>query len=131
MKYLILLLLIACTLQTTQTQETTKEQTMNMQLPQDITIEHAKTMQDAVILDIRTPQEFNQGHLENAINIDYYADDFEDKIAALDPNQTYLVHCKSGGRSAKAMPLFSNLKAHNMLGGYDAWKKAEYPITLS
>lgn len=47
---------------------------------------------DVVILDIRTPGEFARGHLEGAINIDYSADDYEQRLEALDKCKTYLMH---------------------------------------
>ena len=58
-----------------------------------------------VILDVRTPEEFAEEHLPGALNIDIYADDFEERIRKLDLHKTYLVHCKSGGRSRAAVEL--------------------------
>ncbi len=45
-----------------------------------------------IILDIRTPAEFERGHLKGAVNIDYQADDYAEKLAELDKEKTYLVH---------------------------------------
>ena len=47
---------------------------------------------DVVVLDIRTPGEYERGHLKGAVNIDYRAPDFADKLGALDKDKTYLVH---------------------------------------
>ena len=55
-----------------------------------------------VIIDVRTPEEFNAGHVENAININVEASDFQSKISGLDKNITYFVYCKSGRRSTLA-----------------------------
>ncbi len=58
---------------------------------------------DAIIIDVRTPAEFTEGHLDGALNIDVQSADFDDQIAALDPDEDYLVYCQSGNRSAAAI----------------------------
>lgn len=55
-----------------------------------------------VILDVRTPAEYAEGHVEGALNIDIASATFDDEIAALPPEQTYVVYCRSGNRSADA-----------------------------
>ena len=80
---------------------------------------------EIVILDIRTPEEFRQGHIAGAVNIDYFAPDFGDRVAGLDPDASYLVHCKSGGRSMNALPLFKNAGLKNVTHldqGFDGWR---------
>lgn len=54
------------------------------------------------IIDVRTPEEFNSGHVEGALNIPVEFPDFASQIAALDPNGTYAVYCRTGNRSAAA-----------------------------
>ncbi len=86
-----------------------------------------------IILDVRRPSEFAAGHLENAINIDYYSNDFRNELELLDKDQTYLVYCRSGRRSANTLKIMDELgfiDAANMLGGIKAWKKAEYPLVV-
>jgi len=78
-----------------------------------------------VILDVRTPAETAEGMIPNAIEIDYKSSDFESKIAALDKNKSYLVYCRSGGRSvgaSKKMIKAGFKDVTNMKGGYSAWK---------
>lgn len=58
--------------------------------------------EDAVVVDVRTPEEFEAGHVEGATNIDAQADDFEQQVAELDPGATYVVYCRTGSRSAEA-----------------------------
>ena len=58
-----------------------------------------------ILLDVRTPQEFSTGHIKGALNINFSAPDFASKIDELDKSATYLVYCKVGGRSSKAMKL--------------------------
>jgi rhodanese-related sulfurtransferase len=81
------------------------------------------------ILDVRTPQEFTEGHLAGAINIDSSSPDFEQKLAALDRDKTYLVYCRTGRRSTQACVALDKLKfpaasLYNLEGGIVAWEKA-------
>lgn len=55
-----------------------------------------------VLLDVRTPEEFAEGHIDGAVNIDVKADDFESKLEALDKNKTYFIYCRSGVRALNA-----------------------------
>lgn len=66
--------------------------------------------QSLVIIDVRTPEEFAEGHLEGAINMDVNAPDFEDKLHELDPAGHYAVYCRSGNRSGRATQM---MKDHN------------------
>jgi rhodanese-related sulfurtransferase/thioredoxin-related protein len=80
-----------------------------------------------VILDVRTPKEFQAGHLPRAINLDVNAADFDERIKSLDKDKTYLVHCAAGVRSAKACEKLERLDfAHlyNLTGGFKAWAQA-------
>ena len=63
-----------------------------------------KDADTGILIDVRTPEEFEAGHLDTAINIDWFAADFKERVAALahDKNQKVYVYCKKGGRSAKA-----------------------------
>lgn len=80
---------------------------------------------DFVILDVRTPREFANGHIENALNLDYYSETFKDDLNSLEKNKTYLIYCRSGRRSGKALDMMKELnfsRAYNMLGGITQWK---------
>jgi rhodanese-related sulfurtransferase len=84
-----------------------------------------------VVLDIRTPDEFADGRVEGAINIDFYAADFADRIAALDRDATYVVYCRSDSRSGQAMDLFRDLgfaAVHEIDGGILGWIQAGLPV---
>ena len=74
-----------------------------------------KKRPDIVVLDVRTPDEFNEGHIANAINIDFWGDDFSSQLAKLDKNQTYLLHCQSGGRSSSALEIFRKKGFSNLI----------------
>jgi rhodanese-related sulfurtransferase len=69
----------------------------------------------AVIIDVRTPQEYASGHLEGSVNIDINAADFEENITALDPIAKYLIYCRSGNRSAQAIERMRGLGFTNMV----------------
>jgi len=86
---------------------------------------------EIIILDIRTPEEFKNGHIEGSVNINYYANNFKDLIATLDPKSQYLVHCKSGRRSGRALPTMRELDIRNVIhldGGIDHWTASGYKI---
>jgi rhodanese-related sulfurtransferase len=94
-------------------------------------IEEHKDTPDFVILDVRTPEEYEAGHLENAINIDFYSDDFEKELDALDRNKIYLEYCRSGGRSRSTLEKMKRLNfrgVYNMDGGFMTWRKKGYPF---
>ena len=85
---------------------------------------------DVQLVDVRTPEEFSEGHLENAINIDVTADDFDAKVANLDKEKPVMVYCKSGGRSAKASARLKELgfkTITDLEGGITNWKSEEKP----
>lgn len=82
---------------------------------------------NAVLLDIRTPEEFTEARIDGAVNIDFYADDFEAKIADLDRATPYVVYCRSDNRSGQAMELFRELEfdeVREIDGGIVAWMRA-------
>ncbi len=84
-----------------------------------------------VVLDVRTPEEFGEGHIEGATMIDFKAPDFESKISELDRDQTYLVHCRSGSRSTNSLATFEKLGFKHIIhldGGFNAWQEAGEPV---
>jgi len=84
-----------------------------------------------VVLDVRTAAEFEQGHIPGAINLDYNAPDFAKKVAELDKDKTYLVHCAVGGRSAKACGLMEKNQFKHLIhlpAGFRGWEKAGKPV---
>lgn len=85
----------------------------------------------AIVLDIRTPEEFAENRIEGAVNIDFYAADFEDRIAALDRDANYVMYCRSGNRSGQARPVFETLGFADVAdvdGGIVAWHEAGLPV---
>ena len=85
---------------------------------------------DFVIIDVRTPDEFDVEHIENATNIDFYSEAFRDMLNNLDKNKTYLIYCRVGGRSGSALDIMAELnfkEAYNILGGINQWKTEGFP----
>ena len=75
---------------------------------------------DIILLDVRTDVEFHEGHLENAVQINFRDPDFDERINELDKDKTYFVYCRSGKRSSAAvrkMRMKGFLKAYNIEGG--------------
>jgi len=80
---------------------------------------------EMIILDIRTASEFSQGHIQGAINIDFYARNFKDLMAKLDPTKEYLVYCRSGRRSTSALPTLQSAGLRRLIHmnkGLKTWK---------
>ena len=85
-----------------------------------------------VVLDVRTPEEFAEGHLEGAVMIDFYRDDFADQLAELDPDVPYLLYCRSGNRSGQTTAIMGQLGFTDVAdvdGGIVSWAQSGLPIT--
>ena len=90
-----------------------------------------KADSNIVILDVRTAKEFADGHVAGAVNIDVNQADFAQKIDELDRSKTYIVYCRSGRRSSKAVGImaakgFKNL--YNVSDGFVGWNKNGLPF---
>lgn len=102
---------------------------------EDLTSEQFKakleSTPDAVLLDLRTPDELKKGMLNNAVHIDYFNKNFEDQIKALDKDKVYFIYCAGGGRSGETKELMEKegFKAvYNLSEGFDGWKKKKMPV---
>ena len=87
---------------------------------------------NVVILDVRTADEFAEGHIKGAIHIDQFKRDFVEQAKAKLPlDKTIAVYCRSGRRSANAAGLLAkeDYKLVNLKGGITAWKKENQPVT--
>ena len=84
-----------------------------------------------VVLDVRTPKEFAEGHIAGATNLNFQSSDFEKKLDGLDRTKSYLLHCAVGGRSAKAREQMKKLKfksVFHLSDGLKGWEKAGQPV---
>lgn len=85
------------------------------------------TQPGVVVLDVRTPAEFAEGHLANSININFESGNFEEEISKLDKSKTYAVYCRSGNRSGQATAKMSKAGFTNIYdldGGIIDWQNA-------
>ena len=86
---------------------------------------------DFVIVDIRTPEEFNEGHIENAVNTDFYSETFREELDKFDKSKTYFIYCRSGNRSGRAMPVMKELgfqEVYNLSAGIKEWIAEGLPV---
>jgi rhodanese-related sulfurtransferase len=84
-----------------------------------------------VILDVRTPQEYVLGHLDGSINLDFKSPSFRDEIARLDRDKAYLLYCRTGNRSGRAIVLMSSLgfkELYNLTNGIEQWQREGYEV---
>ncbi len=105
---------------------------------EDITVQEAAEMiekrwgdADFTIIDVRTPEEFAEGHIEGAVLVNFQDNDFRDKVGELDRDKTHLIYCRSGARSAGARDVMAELGFHeiyNMLNGILGWEAAGHPV---
>lgn len=86
----------------------------------------ASEMENAVILDVRTDLEVEQGKIPGAIQVNIqHAAHFMDQIKQMDPSNNYFIYCRSGARSAQACMVMNSLgfpNTYNLLGGILDWK---------
>ena len=97
-----------------------------MNLDQSTWISKFQSDENAVILDVRTPEEFETSRIPNSKNIDFYnPQNFMKEIEKLDRDSSYYVYCRTGVRSANSCQLMNELgfdKVYNLLGGIVEWK---------
>lgn len=87
--------------------------------------------ESATLVDVRTPGEFQQGHLTNAINVDFYGKDFKAQLGKLSKDKPVFLYCASGGRSNSTLQYLTNAgfkEVYNLSGGIQAWTKARKPV---
>jgi len=96
-------------------------------------IQTHRTNPNFAILDVRTPGEFSEGHLANAININFYADTFRQEMNQLDREKTYLIYCRRGVRSDRTLQMMQEMgfqQVYNLLGGTTRWQREGFPTVL-
>jgi rhodanese-related sulfurtransferase len=78
------------------------------------------------LIDVRTPKEYEEGHIENAKLIDYFADNFKENLQQLDKEKPVYLYCRSGHRSGNSAKILKDLgfkEIYDLKGGYMAWSK--------
>ena len=93
-------------------------------------IQENENNSDFIIIDVRTPEEFAGGHLDDAINLNFNSDAFRDELNKLDKDKTYLIYCRSGNRSAKAHAVMEELGFREVydMGGIIDWTAEGFPV---
>ncbi len=81
-------------------------------------------------IDVRTPEEISQGKvIKDALEIDFYAADFQERLEKLDKNKKYLINCRSGSRSGEAIKLMKDMgfkEVYDLSGGIIAWRSVGF-----
>lgn len=81
--------------------------------------------ENAVVLDVRTQEEVDEGYIPGAIHLDIHqGQEFIDELKKLETDKSYYVYCRSGARSGQACSIMSQLgfdKAYNLTGGFSNW----------
>ena len=127
---LLCLVLIGFWFQTCSTDSNNLLKTISPKMASDLIAKH-KNNTDFIILDVRTPQEFNNGHIEKAILLDFYSKTYTDGLKRLDKSKTYLIYCRSGNRSGKTLDLIKNMgfsQVYNMDQGIRGWLSMGFSV---
>jgi len=131
MKYLLLipiLFLVFCKTDSSSSTNSSINDDTEKVVRKDISVTEAydwlQSDKAPVLLDVRTPEEYEEGHIAGSIMIDYKESSFDSEIEKLDKDATYLIYCRSGSRSGKAAHKMIGMgfkDVTNMEGGYNAW----------
>jgi phage shock protein E len=99
--------------------------------PEEAAATLADPPEDLVILDVRTQEEFDEGHIEGAVLLDIYRDDFAEELATFDRDVPYVLYCRSGNRSQQARQMMADLgfaSVQDVDGGIVGWQQAGFPV---
>jgi len=125
MKNLFKIAFLALTVLIANTGFSQEQGTHNVNVPQ---FEELVKGGKGIVLDVRTPKEFAEGHIDGAININYYDPNFKAQVEQkIDKSKPVYIYCRSGGRSSKAMLIMKDSgysTLYNLLGGIIAWDSA-------
>ncbi|NDV17115.1 rhodanese-like domain-containing protein [Muricauda sp. TY007] len=95
-------------------------------LSQEEWAEQLENDDNAFILDVRTPEEVEEGYIPGSTNIDIYlGQEFVDELEKLDKSKNYYVYCRSGNRSGQACAIMNSIgieNAYNLEGGFMEWE---------
>jgi len=85
----------------------------------------------AILIDVRTQEEYATGHISGSLNLDFKNPGFKDNVLMLDPKKEYAVYCASGVRSSKAAELMKEngfTSVFTLTGGIKTWKEKGLPL---
>jgi phage shock protein E len=127
----LLVLVLALSVLVAACSSDTTTQSIELVSPADAAQVIADDPAGLVILDIRTPEEFNQARLADAVMVDFYAEDFAAQLDTLDKDVPYVMYCNSGNRSSEAVKTMEDLgfvEVYEVDGGIVNWYDQGYPI---
>lgn len=108
-----------------------KQKTEGFLVVNSTVFEQKISEKEVQLVDARTPEEFQEKHIANAINANILADDFEQRVGPLDKNKPVLVYCKSGVRSSNAAAKLKAMGFTNIIdldGGITQWVAEGKPV---
>lgn len=132
--YLVLLPLFLSSFASCQQKQADKESATQevKNIHQDLSVEtflsKLKNDDNAVLIDVRTPEETAEGMIPGAKEVDFRASNFSQQISELDKDKAYYLYCRSGARSANAMNMMKEMgfpEVYNLVGGYNAYQSAK------
>ena len=124
---IVLLAMITCTQISIYAQTTPVNENLE---PKDFQ-QKLKSTKSGVLVDVRTPEEVQQGIIKGAVNLDYRSEDFKKQLSKLDKEKTYFLYCAAGGRGSKAADMMEELgfkRVYNLDGGLTAWQEEGLPV---
>ena len=127
----LLVLVLALSVLVAACSSDTTSQSIELVSPADAAQVIADAPEGLVVLDIRTPDEFDAARLADAIMVDFYADDFAAQLDTLDKDVPYVMYCNSGNRSSEAVKTMEDLgfvEVYEIDGGIVNWYDQGYPI---
>lgn len=129
---LSLLLFISLIAVSCNSQENKKQNENSKEISVISPIDFLKMSKSELVVDVRTPEEYSEGAIESALNINFYDENFLDQFANYNKDEPIFIYCRSGGRSGKAAKKLSELgfkKVYDLQGGYLNWTKKMSKIT--
>ena len=126
--FLIVVVFLACKQVKKQKSNSANEQVFPIKTISIATFKAHRKVKKGLLLDVRTPEETAEGHIEAAVFLDYYRSDFQAQIQRFPKDEPVYIYCRSGNRSRKAAKKFAALgfrEVYNIQGGFQAWKTAE------
>ena len=124
-KYMYFFSILSLCFGSCQQSSSSKQSSLNNISVQEVYAIQKTSNNPFTIIDVRTSEEFAEGHLDQALNIDVKSDQFSTEVEKLNPSKKYILYCRSGKRSSKAYGIMTDLNfenLYNMEGGYLKYK---------